>query len=159
MDVDKVDIIASSYATNMIAPAMPIVMQHDARSSRCSARGEQRVQLQALLLDDADRRPRPKESFAEGFFEVAAEQTPKPLTVAMCGADAEFRATPWTARATSSSGSAEVGLRQDLSADHRPITRRSCARSRDQPDIFLACSYPADTVGLIRASHEVGFKP
>jgi branched-chain amino acid transport system substrate-binding protein len=27
------------------------------------------------------------------------------------------------------------------------------------PDIFLACSYPADTVGLIRASHEVGFKP
>src|SRR6266567_4407025 len=29
LDVDKVDIIASSYATNMIAPAMPIVMQHD----------------------------------------------------------------------------------------------------------------------------------
>ena len=27
------------------------------------------------------------------------------------------------------------------------------------PDIFLACSYPADTVGLIRASREVGFKP
>ena len=27
------------------------------------------------------------------------------------------------------------------------------------PDVFLACSYPADTVGLIRASNEVGFKP
>src|SRR6201992_2263461 len=29
LDVDKVDIIASSYATNMVAPAMPIVMQHE----------------------------------------------------------------------------------------------------------------------------------
>ena len=29
MDVDKVDILVSGYATNMIAPAMPIVMQKD----------------------------------------------------------------------------------------------------------------------------------
>src|SRR5947207_529986 len=27
LDVDKVDLVVSSYATNMIAPAMPIVMQ------------------------------------------------------------------------------------------------------------------------------------
>ena len=37
MDVDKVDIVVSGYATNMIAPAMPIVMQKDRTSSRCSA--------------------------------------------------------------------------------------------------------------------------
>src|SRR5262245_23547771 len=29
IDVDKVDIVTSGYATNMIAPAMPIVMQKD----------------------------------------------------------------------------------------------------------------------------------
>ena len=29
IDVDKVDIVVSGYATNMIAPAMPIVMQKD----------------------------------------------------------------------------------------------------------------------------------
>src|SRR5262245_28988893 len=28
LDVDKVDIVVSGYGTNMIAPAMPIVMQH-----------------------------------------------------------------------------------------------------------------------------------
>src|SRR5438552_7677110 len=28
LDVDKVDLVVSSYATNQIAPAMPIVMQH-----------------------------------------------------------------------------------------------------------------------------------
>ena len=29
MDVDKVDVLVSGYATNMVAPAMPIVMQKD----------------------------------------------------------------------------------------------------------------------------------
>ncbi len=29
LDVDKVDLIVSGYATNMIAPAMPIIMQHN----------------------------------------------------------------------------------------------------------------------------------
>jgi len=41
-------------------------------------------------------------------------------------------------------------------ADYTPVVR---AVQATNPDIFLACSYPADTVGLIRASHEVGFKP
>ncbi len=27
------------------------------------------------------------------------------------------------------------------------------------PDIFFACSYPPDSVGIIRASSEIGFKP
>mgnify|MGYP003327253072 CR=1 FL=1 len=40
--------------------------------------------------------------------------------------------------------------------DYTPIVRAIAANN---PDIFLACSYPADSVGLIRASHEVGFKP
>src|SRR6476469_7179755 len=29
LDVDKVDLVISGYATNMIAPAMPIIMQHN----------------------------------------------------------------------------------------------------------------------------------
>src|SRR3954471_11698894 len=29
LDVDKVDIIMSGYATNMVAPAIPVAMQHD----------------------------------------------------------------------------------------------------------------------------------
>jgi branched-chain amino acid transport system substrate-binding protein len=34
--------------------------------------------------------PRPKLAFPEGFFAVAAAQNPKPRTVAIVGADAEF---------------------------------------------------------------------
>src|SRR6202171_4329545 len=29
LDVDKVDLVISGYGTNMIAPAMPVVMQHN----------------------------------------------------------------------------------------------------------------------------------
>src|SRR6201994_4198688 len=29
LDVDKVDIVISGYATNMVAPAMPVVIQHN----------------------------------------------------------------------------------------------------------------------------------
>jgi branched-chain amino acid transport system substrate-binding protein len=41
-------------------------------------------------------------------------------------------------------------------SDYTPIVRAIAATN---PDIFLACSYPADSVGIIRASHEIGFKP
>ena len=34
--------------------------------------------------------PKPKAAFADGFFEVAMAQNPKPQTLAMVGADAEF---------------------------------------------------------------------
>src|SRR6202022_2028583 len=34
--------------------------------------------------------PDPKHEFSRGFFEVAAAQNPKPQTVALVGADAEF---------------------------------------------------------------------
>ena len=28
-----------------------------------------------------------------------------------------------------------------------------------KPDLFVICSYPLNSVGMIRAIHEVGFKP
>jgi branched-chain amino acid transport system substrate-binding protein len=98
--------------------------------------------------------------FAEGFFVVAAAQTPKPTTVALCGADAEF---PRNAMDGARAVIKRLGLKivydktyPPATSDYTPVIRAIAATN---PDIFLACSYPADTVGLIRASHEVGFKP
>jgi branched-chain amino acid transport system substrate-binding protein len=161
LDVDKVDIIASSYATNIIAPAMPIVMQHDRTFfSLLGLAVNSEFHYPRYFSMTPTGGPKPKESFAEGFFETAVEQTPKPQTVAMCGADAEF---PRNAM----DGAREVIKRLGLklvydktyppnTTDYTPVVRAMAATN---PDIFLACSYPADTVGLIKASHEVGFKP
>ena len=161
MDVDKVDIIASSYATNMIAPAMPIVMQHDRTFfSLLGLAVNSEFNYKRYFSMTPTGGPRPKESFAEGFFEIAAEQNPKPVTVAMCGADAEF---PRNAMDGARSIIKKHGFKlvydktyPPTTSDYTPVVRAMAATN---PDIFLACSYPADTVGLIRASHEVGFKP
>src|SRR5437588_338334 len=161
LDADKVDIIASSYATNMIAPAMPIVMQHDRTFfSLLGLAVNSEFHYPRYFSMTPTGGPKPKESFAEGFFEVAAEQNPKPQTVAMCGADAEF---PRNAMDGARQVIKRLGLKlvydktyPPNTTDYTPVVRAMAATN---PDIFLACSYPADTVGLIRASHEVGFKP
>src|SRR5213078_5236633 len=73
LDVDKVDIIGSSYATNMIAPAMPIVMQHDRTFfSLLGLAVNSEFNYKRYFSMTPTGGPRPKESFAEGFFEVAA---------------------------------------------------------------------------------------
>src|SRR5665213_983218 len=91
LDVDKVDIVVSGYATNMIAPAMPVVIGHNRTF----------LGLFGLAVNSEFNYPKyfalqptggakPKEEFARGFFAVAMQQNPKPTTVAMIGADAEF---------------------------------------------------------------------
>jgi branched-chain amino acid transport system substrate-binding protein len=161
MDVDKVDIIASAYATNMIAPAMPIVMQHErAFFSLLGLAVNSEFNYKRYFSMTPTGGPRPKESFAEGFFEVAAKQNPKPMTVAICGADAEF---PRNAMDGARNIVKKLGLKivydktyPPATTDYTPVVRAIAATN---PDIFFACSYPADSVGIIRASHEIGFKP
>src|ERR1700756_5646080 len=83
LDVDKVDLVVSGYATNMVAPAMPIVMQ----------KGKTFVSLFALDVNAEFKYPKyfsvlpsgptPKASFTDGFFATAAAQNPKPQTIAL----------------------------------------------------------------------------
>jgi branched-chain amino acid transport system substrate-binding protein len=161
LDVDKVDIIASSYGTNIVAPAMPIVMQHDRTFfSLLGLAVNSEFHYKRYFSMTPTGGPEPKQSFAEGFFEVAVEQNPKPMTVAICGADAEF---PRNAMDGARALIKKHGLKSVYdktyppnTTDYTPIVRAIAATN---PDIFLACSYPPDSVGLIRASHEVGFKP
>lgn len=161
LDVDKVDIIGSSYATNMVAPAMPIVMQHDRTLfSLLGLAVNSEFHYKRYFSMTPTGGPRPKESFTEGFLEVAVEQTPKPMTIAICGADAEF---PRNGMDGARNIIKRMGLKlvydktyPPTTTDYTPIVRAIAATN---PDIFLAFSYPADSVGLIRASHEVGFKP
>src|SRR6187402_1983112 len=90
LDVDKVDLVVGPYATAQIAPAMPVVMQ----------KGKVMVGLFGLAVNSEFNYPKyfamipsgpdTKPSFTTGFFEVAAQQNPKPQTVALVAADQEF---------------------------------------------------------------------
>ena len=160
LDVDKVDLIVSGYATNMVAPAIPIAMQ----------RGKVFIGLFALAANSEFHYPKyfsmlpsgptPKEAFTEGFFQVAAAQSPKPLTIAIAAEDADF------------SHNAAEGARNNVkkygfntvydktyppnSADFSPIIR---AIQATNPDLVVFCSYPLSSVGLVSSANELGLKP
>ena len=160
LDVDKVDLVISGYATNMIAPAMPIIMQHNRTFlSLLGLAVNTEFKYPKYFSFTPTGGPEPKQSFAEGFFATAMAQNPKPQTLAMVGADAEF---PHNAMDGARVLAKEAGLKivydqtyPPTTTDYTPIVR---AIQATNPDLVLVCSYPPDTVGMIRAAHEVGLK-
>jgi branched-chain amino acid transport system substrate-binding protein len=160
LDVDKVDLVISGYATNMIAPAMPIIMQHNRTFlSLFGLAVNTEFQYPKYFSFTPTGGPEPKQSFAQGFFATAMAQNPKPQTLAMVGADAEF---PHNAMDGARVLAKQAGLKvvydktyPPSTTDYTPIVR---AIQATNPDLVLVCSYPPDSVGMVRAAHEVGLK-
>ena len=94
------------------------------------------------------------------FFDVAVRQNPKPKTVAIVAADAEFglQASKGARENAKATGLTVVYDRRYPSAttDLVPVVR---AMAETNPDLVIVCSYPPDSVGMVRAVNETGFKP
>jgi branched-chain amino acid transport system substrate-binding protein len=104
--------------------------------------------------------PDPATSTATGFFELAAKQTPRPQTVALVGADAEY---PQTAMVGARELVKRFGFKTVYdktyppnTTDYTPIVR---AIKATNADIVFVASYPPDSVGMLRAAHEVSLQP
>ena len=92
--------------------------------------------------------PDPETSTALGFFELAAKQNPKPQTVAIVGADAEY---PQNALVGARELIKKFGFKTvydktypPSTVDYTPIVR---AIKATNPDIVFVASYPPDSVG------------
>ena len=101
-----------------------------------------------------------KPSFTEGFFDVAAKQNPRPTTAAIVAADAEFaRNACEGARENAKKNGFKIVYDRTYppsTTDFTPIVR---AIQATNPDVVNICSYPPDSVGMVRTVNEVGFKP
>ena len=158
LDVDKVDLVVSGYATNMVAPAMPVIMQHNRTFvSLFALAANTEFNYPNYFSFTPTGGPQPKQSFSKGFFEVAMQQDPKPKTIALVGADAEF---PHNALDGARALAKEAGLKvvydksyPPSTTDYTPIVR---AIRASNPDVIYVASYPSDTAGILRAVHEVG---
>jgi branched-chain amino acid transport system substrate-binding protein len=160
LDIDKVDFVISSYATNQIAPAMPIVMQRKLLFMALFGTGVNDTfnydRYFQILPNGKETRLGP----SLGFLETAMTMDPKPQTIALVGADAEYAQTVIAgARETV----ARLGLKivydrsyPPTTTDYTPIVQ--AIRSAN-PDVVFVASYPPDSVGIVRASNEVGLKP
>jgi branched-chain amino acid transport system substrate-binding protein len=160
LDVDKVDLIIGPYATAQIAPAMPIVIQ----------KKKTFITLLGLAVNSEfdypnyfamiPSGPDAKPAFTKGFFDVAMAQAQKPQSVAIVAADQEFSSN---AADGARENAKKAGLKivydktyPPSTADYAPIVRAVAASN---PDLMVICSYPPDSVGMVRAINEIGYKP
>ena len=160
LDIDKVDLIVSGYASTQIAAAMPLAIE----------RKKLFIGLAGTAINDAfhypmyfamvPNGPAPKPAFTHGFFKLAEAQNPKPETIALAYADAEFGQNVCEgARENAKESGFKIIYDKNYppaTVDFVPVVRAIAARN---PDLLVVCSYPLDTVGIVKAMHEVGFKP
>ncbi len=99
-------------------------------------------------------------AFSKGFFEIAAQQKPKPQTVALLGADAEFaRSAIDGAKEELKKQGFKIVYDQSYppsTTDFSPMIR---AIQATNADIVYIGAYPPDNVGIIRAANEIGLTP
>jgi branched-chain amino acid transport system substrate-binding protein len=160
LDVDKVDFVVSGYGTNLIAPAMPIVMERKLLFMGLFGLANNEQFNYPYYFQIAPNGPTPIPEFSKGFFELAAKQAPKPTTVALVGADAEY---PHNALAGARENVKKFGFEVVYDGTYPPATVDFTAIVRAikaaNPDIVFVASYPPDSVGMVLAAHEVGLKP
>src|SRR5438552_3842844 len=92
LDVDKVDLVVSGYGTNVIAPAMPIMMQRNLTFMTLFGLNVNSKFKYDRYFQIMPAGPDPAIGWSQGFFEAAMSLNPKPRTVAIVGADAEYPA-------------------------------------------------------------------
>jgi len=160
IDVDKVDLVIGGYGTNVLAPAMPVIMQKNKVFIGLLGLGVNSEFNYPRYFVIIPSGPDPKPSFTKGFLDMAMAQNPKPRSVAIVAADAEFSVN-------ASDGALENAKKHSLNVvynrryppnttDFAPIVRAIAATN---PDVVVVCSYPPDSVGMVRAVNEIGFKP
>ena len=160
LDVDKVHFVVSGYGTNMVAPAMPLVIERKLVFPALFGLANNEKFNYSGYFQIMPAGPRPAVDWTATFFEVAARQSPKPQTVALVGADAEY---PHNALAGARDNVKRLGFKvvydstyPPTTVDFTPIVRSIKATT---PDIVAVYSYPPDTSGMVLAAQEVGLQP
>ncbi|MGE0256044.1 MAG: amino acid ABC transporter substrate-binding protein [Alphaproteobacteria bacterium] len=158
LDVDKVDFVVSGYGTNLIAPAMPIVIQRNKLFMGLFGLGNNEEYKYDRYFQILPAGPTPRRGVSADYFQIAKEQGLK--KVAIVAADAEY-AQNAAEGARQNAKDLGIEIVYDKSyppptADYTPIVR---AINATNPDFVFAASYPPDSVGLTRALREVGAAP
>jgi branched-chain amino acid transport system substrate-binding protein len=160
LDVDKVDIIIGGYGTTQLAAAMPVVIPKQKMFIGLFGLAVNAEFNYPKYFSMIPLGPTPKSTQTKGFFDIAFAQNPKPQTVAIVAADAEF---PINGSEGARENAKAAGLKivydrryPPTTIDFAPVVRSIQAAN---PDIVAIFSYPPDSVGMVRAVNEIGYKP
>ena len=160
LDEEKVDLVVGGYGDNSVSPAMPLIVE----------RNRYFVALMSLAVNATFKYPnyfvmiptgpRPAEALTQGFFDVAATQSPKPVTLAIVAADAPFSKAPIEgAKAHAERHGFKVVSEAKYPLSATDLTSYLSPLKSTEPDILFFCSYLNDSVALLRALDEVNLTP
>jgi branched-chain amino acid transport system substrate-binding protein len=160
LDVDRVDIVTSPYATAMIAPAMPVVMQRNVTFLAIFGAGVNEAFKYDRHFNMNVVGDNMKETYAKGFLDIAAKLPTPARSIAILAVDNEF-----AQKAAESARflARQRGLRIVYDRSYPPstvdFTPTIRAVQAARPDAVFIGSYPPDSSGILRAASELRFNP
>jgi len=159
LDVDKIDLVVSGYGTNLQVPAMPMMMERKLLFMGSMGTGTNDRFKYDRFFQAFPAGPDARLALSHGFFEAVASIKPRPKTVALIGADAEFSQNSLSGARDNAK---KFGLKVVFDRNYPPNTVEFSSLLRgvraSNPDVVYVASYPPDTVGIIRAAGEMGLK-
>src|SRR5579859_3495952 len=156
LDVDKVDLLFAPYGTVPTAPIMPLVKQRD-----LLLMGNFSFQVNHTVKSDKWFNNAPwgdATSWTKGFLEVGQRAGAK--TVAFIAADQEFAQNLANgAKAVAKKSNLKTVYEQNYPPTTVDFSSMIRAIRASKPDMVFICSYPNDSVAIVRAINEIGVGP
>lgn len=153
LDLDKVDLLISPYGTNLTVPIMPMVKERNLLlmgnfGFQVNERAQHDLWFNNSPLTDAG-------AIAKGFFEVGKKVGAK--KVAFLSSDAEFAQTlVGGGRNQAKLMGMEVVYDQKFPPNTTDFSSMIRAIKATKPDLVYVCSYPGESVGIVRSANEIG---
>ena len=160
MDEDRVDLVVGGYGTNTILSAMPLIMERQRFFVGLMGLGVNNALAYPNYFAMIPTGPDPNAALTAGFFALATEQRPRPATVALVSADAEFSRNPILG---AKANAKKYGFQIVHEATY-PLTTEDFvpvidAAATSACDLLFLCSYLADSIGLVRTIRAHRFRP
>jgi len=160
MDEDQVDLVFGGYGTNNLSPAMPLIMERRRFFVGLMGLGVNNALGYQNYFAMIPTGPDPNAALTEGFFALAADQRPRPLTVGLLSADAEFSRNPILgAKANAEKHGFRVVHEATYPLTTRDFTPAIDAVAESGCDLLFLCSYLQDSIGLVQAIRAHRFRP
>jgi branched-chain amino acid transport system substrate-binding protein len=160
IEVDKVDLIISSYGTTQMIPAIPLAMQKGMVMMGLIGMTPNEKFKYDRFFQIAPLGPDPRTEVPRGFFDVAMAQDPKPTTVAITGVDVEYGKVAMDgARELAAKHGLKVVYDKSYPANVVDLTPIVRAIQVTKPDLVFVASYPTDSAGFIKSVTELNYKP
>lgn len=160
LDEEKVDLVIGGYGTNTIAASMPVVIERNRFLIGLMGLGVNLNLKYPNYFAMIPTGPKPNSALTEGFFALAASRNPKPLTVAILSADAEFSKNPVIgARENAEKYGFQIVYEETYPLSTEDFTPLIEEVKATNADLFFICSYLNDSKGLVRAIHKSDYRP